>query len=283
MHVFIVWGLVEMRDGRVKRYITFIFILSAMFLLGGCRGQKKLSNSADESKVLVIGSDRYEPYIYRNEDGAFEGIDVELATEALRRMGYEPEFKPIVWENKKDYLNDGEVDCLWGCFSMNGREEEYQWAGPYLYSRQTVAVRMDSDIRKISDLDGRRVAVQETSKAGEYFLHSNDENVPDVESVYCFSRMDEVYAALRKNYVEAVCGHEGALRLFVDTAPDEYRLLDESLFSSNLGVAFGKEYDKEFVAELEKVLGEMLSDGTTAEIVRKYGLHVDISLDKGEN
>lgn len=269
-----------MKDSRVK-YI--IFILLAMFSLLGCRSQKSLSNSSDDSKVLVIGSDRYEPYIYRNEDGDFEGIDVELATEALRRMGYKPEFKPIVWENKKDYLADGAVDCLWGCFSMNGREEEYQWAGPYLYSRQMAAVRMDSDILKISDLDGRRVAVQETSKAEEYFLYSDSRSVPDVESVYCFSRMDEVYAALRKNYVEAVCGHEGALRLFIDTAPDEYRLLEGSLFLSRLGVAFGKEYDKEFVAELERVLGEMLSDGTTAEIVRKYGLDVDKSLDKGEN
>lgn len=271
-----------MRD-RVKNCIILIGVMFAALLLAGCASGWPASDTDVEAKKLVIGSDSYEPYIYRDDDGKFRGIDVELATEALRRMGYEPEFRLIVWENKKDYLDDGEVDCLWGCFSMNGREDDYQWAGPYLYSRQTVAVRMDSDIRKIADLAGKMVAVQETSKAEEYFLHSTAGNVPDVELVYCFSGMDEVFAALRKNYVEAICGHESALRSFIQTAPDEYRLLDDSLFLSKLGVAFEKDYDAGFVSELERTLEEMLEDGTTAAIVEKYGLDVDKSLGRGNN
>lgn len=42
------------------------------------------------------------------------------------------------------------------------------------------------------------IAVQETSKAEEYFLRSDFEGIPDVSLVYCFSNMDEVFAALRK-------------------------------------------------------------------------------------
>ena len=169
----------------IKRYIFFLILLCAVFGVSGCLRNNE--HTADENmtvKKIVIGSDRYEPYMYINADDEFEGIDVELAVEALGRMGYEPEFKAIVWENKKDYLADGEVDCLWGCFSMNGREDEYQWAGPYLYSRQMVAVRMDNDIWKISDLERKMIAVQETSKAEEYFLHSTDEDTPEVELVY---------------------------------------------------------------------------------------------------
>ena len=63
--------------------------------------------------------------LYKDTDGEFMGIDVEIATEALHRMGYEPEFKLIVWENKNKLLEDGELDCIWGCFSMNGREDKY--------------------------------------------------------------------------------------------------------------------------------------------------------------
>lgn len=269
---------------RVKKYITFICLLLSALIFAGCSYGYDDADTEKEKEfaAIVIGSDNYEPYLYINENGEFEGIDVELATEAFHRMGYEPEFKLIVWENKKDYLSKGDVDCLWGCFSMNGREEEYQWAGPYLYSRQTVAVRMDSDIWDISDLAGKTVAVQETSKVEEYFLHSSDKNVPDIERLYCFSGMDEVFAALRKNYVEAICGHESALSSFIQTAPDEYRLLDESLFLSKLGVAFDKEYDAGFVEELERTLDAMLEDGTTAAIVEKYGLDVDKSLGRGK-
>ena len=117
----------------MKKYIAFIFILLSALSVAGCNREKNISDSGKRAPVIVIGSDNFEPYIYLNDNGEFEGIDVELATQALHRMGYEPEFKLIVWENKKDYLEDGEVDCLWGCFSMDGREGEYQWAGPYLY------------------------------------------------------------------------------------------------------------------------------------------------------
>ncbi len=272
-----------MKKAHFKKNIFFSMLFYAVMCISGCMKVKDNTDIEDAAPKIVIGSDIYEPYLYRNEYGEFEGIDVEIATEALKRMGYAPEFKVIVWENKKDYLTDGEIDCLWGCFSMNGREEEYQWAGPYLYSRQMAVVRMDSVITELNDLVGKMVAVQETSKAEEYFLHSTDSNVPEVKFVYCFSSMDEVFAALRKNYVDAICGHESALRTFIETAPDEYRLLDGSLLVSGLGAAFDNGYDSEFVSELGKVLNDMMTDGTTARIVEKYGLDVDKALGREEN
>lgn len=267
-----------MRNGSIKKYIAFLAVVLILVLSAGCSSAAESHNEMNVRK-LVIGSDTYEPYIYRNDEGEYVGIDIEIATEALHRMGYEPEFKSIVWENKKKLLADGEVDCLWGCFSMNGREDEYQWCGPYLYSCYMIAVRMYSNIYKLSDLDGKLIAVQETSKAEEYFLHTDTtadgEKIPDVRLVYCFSEMDEVFAALRKNYVEAICGHENALKTFINTAPDKYRLLEEHLLDTQLGVAFDKGYDKEFVLKLGETLNTMMDDGTIAGIVEKYGLDVD--------
>ena len=267
-------------NGR-RRIKTICIVLGLLFALTGC-SESSQKKSENQYKKITVGSDRFEPYIYQDDSGNFTGVDVELAREALHRMGYEPEFKQIVWENKKEYLADGKVDCLWGCFSMNGREDEYQWAGPYLYSSQVVAVRLDSDIYQISDLTGKTVAVQETGKAEEYLLRSDRSKVPKVAKVYAFSNMDEVYSALRKNYVQAICGHESALNSFVQTAPDKYRIVEESLFSSKLGVAFDKNYNKEFVEQLDDVLADMLQDGTTKKIIEKYNLDVKKAL-KEEN
>ena len=267
---------------RMKEKICLTgIVLGAVLCLNGCVGTGQTEENSIYEKITV-GSDKFEPYVYQDDDGKFTGIDVELATEAFHRMGYEPEFEQIVWENKKEYLAEGKVDCLWGCFSMNGREDEYQWAGPYLYSSQAVAVRYGSDIRQISDLTDKRVAVQETGKAEEYLLYPDSPEVPDAAKVYAFSNMDEVYSSLRKNYVDAICGHESALHSFVKTAPDEYRMLEESLFSSKLGVAFATSYNAQFVAELNDVLADMLEDGTTERIIEKYGLDVENAM-KEEN
>ena len=259
-----------------RKVVILSIILSLLFVFTGCSktnsGSQNTANT--QYKKIIVGSDKFEPYIYQDDQGNFTGIDVELAREAFHRMGYEPEFKAIVWENKKEYLADGKVDCLWGCFSMNRREDEYQWAGSYLYSSQVVAVRLDSDIYQISDLMEKTVAVQETGKAEEYLLRSDRSKVPKVAKVYAFSNMDEVYSALRKNYVQAICGHESALNSFVQTAPDKYRILEEALFSSKLGVAFDKNYDKKFVEQLN----DMLKDGTTKKIIERYHLDAEKAL-----
>ena len=47
---------------------------------------------------IIVGSDTYPPYIYLNNDGVPAGIDVEIATEAFRRMGYAAQFESIDWE-----------------------------------------------------------------------------------------------------------------------------------------------------------------------------------------
>ena len=55
-----------------------------------------------------------------------------------------------------------------GCFSMEGRLDEYRWAGPYIASRQVVAVNESSDIYKLSDLEGKNLAVQIHNQTGRY-------------------------------------------------------------------------------------------------------------------
>ena len=47
---------------------------------------------------------------------------------------------------------------------MEGRLDDYRWAGPYIASRQVVAVNENSDIYKLSDLEGKNLAVQSITK-----------------------------------------------------------------------------------------------------------------------
>lgn len=84
-----------------------------------CR-KTNISKVEMNKPVVTLGSDSYPPYNYLNEDGIPTGIDVELATEAFRRMGYQVEVIQINWEKKKELVESGEIDCIMGCFSMEG-------------------------------------------------------------------------------------------------------------------------------------------------------------------
>ena len=242
----------------MRKFVTAVLVL---LMLCGCSSFKQ-----DVSKgEIVIGSDQFEPFSYI-DNSEMRGIDVDIAKEALSRMGYTPVFKYIEWQKKDEYLRKGEIDCIWGGFSMNDREDLYAWVGPYLFSNQSVMVKKDSEICSLVDLKDKLVAVQATSKAEWAFEHNEELN--DLRYLYTFSTIGEVFISLQRGYADAIAGHELSLRTFVKD--DDYRFLDESILTSKLGVAFKKDYDQSFLTLLANTLDEMRSDGTIRKIVDSY-------------
>lgn len=254
---------------------SLLFLCAALCLLpflfacgqpGARTAQKK-----DPKKTLTVAVDDYAPYSYLDENGKFTGIDVDLARAACDRIGYTPSFQLVVWNEKDDYLEQGLVDCLWSCFSINGRETLYQWVGPYLKSRQVYIVSAASDIYTPADLSGKTVAVHSGTKPEQLFLECAD-GIPEFKSVYSLSSIDNIFAALRKGYVDACATHEAIVRSYVECDPGRFRILEQEIYNANLGIAFSKENTDAPVARLEAALAEMKQDGTTSAVLQRYGI-----------
>ena len=121
------------------RGCTLLAASAAVGSLTSCGG----TNAKDSGlPQIIVGSDTYPPYIYLNNDGVPAGIDVEIATEAFRRMGYAARFETIDWEQKTDLVESGaitedearvhpqrnlitrvvgvhpEVECDYGCYKF---------------------------------------------------------------------------------------------------------------------------------------------------------------------
>ena len=229
------------KNFTLKRIVCLLAALCLAAGLVGCADMPASSSEESSLPTILVGSDVYPPFNYIGEDGAPTGIDVELAKEAFRRMGYRAEFTIIDWERKTQLLETGDIDCVWGSFTINGREDDYRWAGPYMASRQVVAVMPGSDIETIADLEGRTLAVQSTTKPEEIFLG-----------------------------VDAIAAHEVSILQYMQDYNTEYRILDEPLQVVRLGVAFGKNDVRGLETQLTATLDEMRADGTLAAIIGKY-------------
>ena len=255
-----------------------ILVLACLIAVGALCGCGARQPDTPLPKLL-IGSDTYPPYIYMDNNGDITGLDVELAREAFRRMGYEAEFTSIDWERKKALVDAGEIDCIWGCFSMNGREEDYRWAGPYMVSRQVVAVNRHSDIQAIEDLAGRSIAVQATTKPEELFLTRPTDDIPEVKAVFSLEDRSVQYAALESGYVDAIAAHEEAITQYMEDYGADFRFLDPPLLTTGIGVAFSDNDTRGLAEELTKTLAEMRQDGTMLAIVSKYIAHPESYLE----
>ena len=256
------------KNFTLKRIVCLLASLCLAAGLVGCADAPASSSEESSLPTILVGSDVYPPFNYIGEDGAPTGIDVELAKEAFRRMGYRAEFTIIDWERKTQLLQTGDIDCVWGSFTINGREDDYRWAGPYMASRQVVAVMPGSDIETIADLEGRTLAVQTTTKPEELFL--TDATLPALRDLYCFDDRELIYTALGKGYVDAIAAHEVSILQYMQDYNTEYRILDEPLQVVRLGVAFGKNDVRGLETQLTATLDEMRADGTLAAIIGKY-------------
>ena len=240
---------------RFLRRSAFAVLCLTAGLLCGCGAETEPEpGSAQKLPVIVIGSDNYPPFNYTGADGQPTGV----------------EFVTIDWEEKKMLLEEGVIDCAWGSFSMNGREDEYRWAGPYLHSRQVVAVRVGSGIYTLQDLQGKTLAVQSTTKPEELFRNAAQNGLPKLRAIYSLRDRDLIYPALSKGYADALAAHESAVCQFMKDYKVKYRILDEPLMTAELGVAFAKGRTDGLPEQLTETFREMLADGTVREIASRY-------------
>lgn len=255
---------------KMKKLLSGVLALLILITaLSGCGKTGKVSD-ADKRPVIKIGTDGYPPYNYLDEDGIPTGIDVDLATEAFGRMGYDVEVVSIDWERKKELVENGTIDCIWDCFTMAGRLDDYQWAGPYMISNQVVAVNESSDIYKLSDLAGKKVAIQSTTKPESILLNREDERIPKLGKLICLEQRELIYTFLGKGYADAIAAHETSILQYMKDYNVKFRILEEPLMTVGIGIAFANNDTRGLQDELDQVLDEMREDGTSEKIIGKY-------------
>ena len=226
-------------------------------LTGNIQSILASDESTETLTDLMIGCDEYKPYNYFNENGNLVGIDADLAEEACHRMGYEPVYVIMKWTEKEAYLDEQIIDCIWDSYSLNGREDSYLWSEPYMYSQESVIVNEDSSINSLDDLNDKNIATLVNTRAEDILLQLDISPEIYPRNIYSFQLMKECLTALRQGYVDAVAGDKLYLETYMKDYPGRFRILDESLETSKLAVAFSKDTDPELVDKPNETLNNV--------------------------
>ena len=264
----------EKNEAGNQKYIA-ITVLLCMVLLIFCSCGKKAAEEEVQEELLpeiVVGCNDYSPFCYIGTDGEAAGTDISLAKEAFERMGYRVRFRFIDWGKRDELLETGEIDCIWCCFGMDGREKKYQWAGPYMDTFVRVAVNRSSSITTVEELEGKSIAVQAGTKMEEILLYAEDNHLPQFKAIFSMQNRELIYSFLRKGYADALVSQEISILKYIRDydMEGEIRILDKPLKSIGLGVAFSLHDTRGLAQRLDETLREMYEDGTSEALLRPY-------------
>ncbi len=252
----------------VCRLLSAILCIIFVFCFVSCNSNGE--SSLDERPVIKVGSEDYPPFTDMDNSGNPTGIDIDVLREVFSRAGYGIELITINWEDRDAMLDSGEIDCVAGAFTMQGRENDYLWVGPYLNSNQVVAVNSGSGINSLQDLYGKSIAVQSSSSAETILLNHQNASVPSNIQVVSYEDNNLPFAALGCGYIDALVADEPVVAQYMKDYDTKFVILDEPLLHAGVGVAFSKNGDETLCAKLNELLKEMRKDGTLASIIKRY-------------
>ena len=257
------------------RKILAIGLSVAMILSLTACGNSEKKTSKGDAKTFTVGFDaEYPPYGYMDqESGEYVGFDLDLAEKVCEMEGWELVKKPINWDTKDTELNSGSIDCIWNGFTINGRENDYEWSDAYINNTQVIVVAGNSGIVTLKDLKDKTVGVQTASAAEALFAEDGAqvELGKTFKSINPFSDYNTAFTELQSGSIDALAIDIGVANYQLKERGEGFVILDEQLNSEQYGVGF-KKGEKELCDTINKDLKKLHEDGTVEELAKKYDI-----------
>lgn len=247
-----------------KTIMTILLAAVSLTMLAGCGGK------ASESRTFTVGFDaEFPPYGYMDDKGEYVGFDLDLAQEVCKRKGWELKKQPIDWDAKDMELSSGSIDCIWNGFTIQGREDAYEWTIPYVDNSQVFVVKTGSGINDLAGLEGKSVGVQKDSSALAALEGDSADLAATFKDLTQYADYNTAFMDLEAGAIDALAIDIGVASYQIAKKGDGYKMLDEQLASEQYGVGFLKG-NTELKDEVETVIKEMAADGTILKIAKNY-------------
>ena len=245
---------------RVMTLLLAVTMVAAMF--AGCG-----SKGSDEK--LVIGYTIYEPMNYNDENGKLTGFDTEFAEAVCEKLGVEPEFVIIDWDNKFLELKSKSIDCIWNGMTITD-EVKNNAAVTKAYVKNAQVVVMNeakaAEYKTVDAMKGLKF-VAEAGSAGEAAIKDNG-----LDSAYT-AAADQTAALLEvKSGSADACVIDITMANAMTGEGTSYENLTSviELTTEEYGIAFRN--DSELTEKVNAIIDELNADGTLPELAEKYNL-----------
>ena len=258
-----------MRKTRLTALFAVFLLALASLVVAGCGDSDDDTTASGGSgggggEALTVGSDIPYPPFEQGKPGEYTGFDIELMEAIGEKISRKPEFKDTSFETIFRDVAQGKFDAVISAATITEeREKAVDFSNPYYLSEQAVLVKEGSDVKSISDLEGKTVAAQQ----GTTGLELAKEELGDSE-IRPFPEGPDAVNALKAGTVEGVIIDAPVAQNAVEKSGG-VEIAEKIPTEEEYGIAVAQG-DEEVLDEINKGLEEVMDDGTYKKIYEKW-------------
>lgn len=217
-----------------------------------------------QTNVLKVGTDATFPPMEFTENGKRTGFDIELVEAVAKKLGKQVEWVDIDFKGLIPGLVSRRFDmAVSAIYITDERKKVVDFTDPYYAGGLVAMVKDGSSIKKLSDLDGKKVTVQVGTKSVGYL----QEHFPKVQRIEV-EKNQEMFNLVDIGRADAAVTGKPAAFQYVRTRGGLH-VLDEQLTTEEYGMALRKD-EPELRKAVNGALAQLKADGTYAAIVNKW-------------
>ncbi|TNC73323.1 ABC transporter substrate-binding protein [Rubellimicrobium roseum] len=226
-----------------------------------------LATTAQAQDALRVGAyPANPPWQNQNEDGTFEGFEVDIVTEIASRMGRTVEIQPYDFRALFVATASGRADMVISSLTITDERLEAQsFTQPYVEGALGIGTREGAGIDSLDDLNGKVVGAIATS-FGETYLkeHEADAGYAELRS---YDTVANMLTDLQNGRIEAVVNDEVGLRYAFQQMQG---LTVGGAIQTGELFAMMMPKDSPLLEEVNGHISDMKSDGTMARLYESW-------------
>ncbi|KEY42511.1 glutamine ABC transporter substrate-binding protein GlnH [Pantoea agglomerans] len=225
-----------------------------------------LSSTAADKKLVVATDTAFVPFEFK-QGNKYVGFDVDLWDAIAKELKLDYTLKPMDFSGIIPALQTRNVDlALAGITITEERKKAIEFSDGYYKSGLQVMVRNnENDIKGISDLNGKVVAVKSGTGSVEY-AKANIKS----KDLRQFPNIDSAYMELGTNRADAVLHDTPNILYFIHTAgKGRFKAVGDSIEAQQYGIAFPKGSD-DLREKVNGALKTLKENGTYNTLYKKW-------------
>jgi glutamate/aspartate transport system substrate-binding protein len=196
---------------------------------------------------------------------------VEAVKSELRMPGLKVNLQPVTSANRIPLMQNGTVDLECGSTTNSLKRQEQVVFGPtYFVVNITAAVKADSGIRTLADLNGKTIATTSGTTSVPLLKQYEKTAAIDVKEIYGKDHA-ESFLLLANDRAAAFVMDDILLagQIANSSMPAAYRIIPESLRQEPYSMMLRRD-DPQFKALVDRAVGDVMRSGEIEQIYEKW-------------